>query len=299
MIARLNRSKVVFFAKTFVLTVLLNVFCSPAWSADPFRSNNQRQIGEKTEAAFNTLFKEGNYQQAKSYLVEAEQIESNEPLIYALRASLAYTEDDWGTLKNYASKTLEKAKDLTDRDPLRGNLYTAVGLFLEGAYEYHTEGPIGALAKLQQVFQELDEAAKNNPEDPELNLIQGYMDLMLAVNLPFSNPDKAIDRLVDYAAPDYLVLRGIAIAYRDLDNYDRALQSVEQSLQLAPDNPELYYLKAQILYKQGKKDNDRSLLAQSVENFDRAAQKKEQLPKLVVESLVKEQERAKKRLDSL
>jgi tetratricopeptide (TPR) repeat protein len=291
--------KVVFLAKSFILTVALSVFCSPAWSADPFRSSNSRQIGDKTEAAFNTLFKEGNYQQAKTHLVEAEQLESNEPLIYALRASLAYTENDWDTLKDYASKTLEKAKQLTSQDPLRGNLYTAVGLFLEGAYEYHTDGPVGALAKLQQVFQELDEAAKNDPEDPELNLIQGYMDLMLAVNLPFSNPDKAIDRLTDYAAPDYLVLRGIAIAYRDLDKYERGLESVDRAIQLAPDNPELYYLKAQILYKQGKKENDRSLLTQAVENFERASQKKEQLPNLVVESLVKEQERAKKRLASL
>ena len=53
---------------------------------------------------------------------------------------------------------------------------------------------------LQQVFSELDEAESINPSDPELNLIKGYMDLMLAVNLPFSNPEGAISQMSTYGS---------------------------------------------------------------------------------------------------
>jgi hypothetical protein len=42
---------------------------------------------------------------------------------------------------------------------------------------------------------------KVDPNDPELNLITGYMDLMLAVNLPFSDPAQAIERLEKYGSP--------------------------------------------------------------------------------------------------
>jgi hypothetical protein len=72
-------------------------------------------------------------------------------------------------------------------------------------------GPVGALSKLQKVFQYLDEAKKIDPKDPELNLLTGYMDLMLAVNLPFSDPAQAVEKLEKYAAPSYLAYRGIAV----------------------------------------------------------------------------------------
>lgn len=214
-----------------------------------------------------------------------------------MRASLAYTEKDWNTLKDYAVKTTTAAQQLTPRDEVRGNLYTAVGLFLEGTYTFKQEGPVGAVAKLQQVLQKLDEAEKKAPNDPELNLLKGYMDLILAVNLPFSNPDQAIARLERYASPKFLADRGIAIGYRDLDQFSQALDRVQRSLQAAPNNPELFYLKAQILAEQGKSQKNVSLLRQSLENFDKALEKKAQLPESLVRQITRERGKVQREID--
>ena len=63
--------------------------------------------------------------------------------------------------------------------------------FLDGAYVYNEKGALEAINKLQLVFKYLDRAEDVDPKDPELNLIKGYMDLLLAVNLPFSKPEQA------------------------------------------------------------------------------------------------------------
>jgi tetratricopeptide (TPR) repeat protein len=221
--------------------------------ADPFRSSNPHRIGAKTEQAFKLLFEQGNYQQAAQVL---ETAEADEPLAYAMKSALAFIDHDWDTMGQNARLTRESAEQLLASDPLRGNLYIAAGQFLEGAHTLSTQGTVRAtpaiLSKLQQIFDSLDKAEKIAPEDPELNLLKGYMDLMLAVNLPFSNPNQAIDRLQTYAAPSYLAQRGIAIGYRDLDQLEQALAAVDQAIQETPNNPELFYLKAQILRKQDK-----------------------------------------------
>ena len=228
------------------------LWASPAL-ADPFRTTNPHQIGDKTEQAFKLMFEQGNYRQASQILQTAE---ANEPLAYAMKAALAYIDRDWDSMGQNARLTHESAEQLLASDPLRGNLYIAVGQFLEGAHSLSTEGTVRAtpaiLGKLQQIFDSLDKAEKIAPQDPELNLLKGYMDLMLAVNLPFSNPNQAIERLQTYAAPAFLAQRGIAIGYRDLDQPEQALAAVDQAIQATPNNPELFYLKAQILRKQDK-----------------------------------------------
>lgn len=270
--------------------VVLGLWATPSF-ADPFRKSNPRPIGANTEAAFISIFKDGNYKAAKDYLQKAEASEPNEPLAHAMLASLAYTTQDLGTLKSYATKTLQTSKQLTSTDPLRGNLYTAVGHFLEGAYDFKKDGPVGALTKLQLVFQYLDEAKKANPNDPELNLLTGYMDLMLAVNLPFSNPAQAIEKLEKYAAPSYLAYRGIAVGYRDLKQYPKALEFVDRAIAETPNNPEVLHLKAQILRNQGKnKEAD--------EFFQKAGSKLAQLPNSIAAQIVWEQCRNKNKLDS-
>ena len=299
MITRLIAPKGTSIAFSLAFTVALSLWGSPTLAGDPFRNSNSRDIGEKTEAAFEAIFREGNYLQAKRYLIEADESETKEPLAHALRASLAYTEKDWETLKTYASKTLQTADSLKFQDPLRGNLYLAVGHFLEGTYIFKTEGPIGAIAKLPQVFEYFDEAENNADDDPELNLLKGYMDLLLAVNLPFSSPEQAIERLENYAAPDYLVDRGIAVAYRDLDRLDEALEFVERAIQNASENPELYYLKGQILRQQGRKENARFLLMEALAHFDRALEKAEQLPESVLKTLRRERRKTQKKIDEL
>jgi len=271
--------------------VVLGLWVTPTLAGDPFRTTSPHAIGNNTESAFNSIFKEGNYTEAQRYLSQAEASEPNEPLAYAMLASYAYTNQDWETLNRYASKTLQTAQQLTRTDPLRGNLYTAVGHFLEGTYSFKKDGPVGALTKLQKVFQYLDEAKKINPNDPELNLLTGYMDLILAVNLPFSDPAQAINRLEQHGSPSYLAYRGIAIGYRDLKQYPKAMEFVDRAIQLTPANPEVLYLKAQILVKQGKKQ-------EAIEFFNKALEKKAQLPRRSVAQITYEQCKAQNSIDN-
>ena len=271
-------------------------FSNSARAEDPFRDENARDIGKYTEEAFKTIFLEGNYKTVNESLKKAELEEPNEPLAHAMLASLAYTENDWESIKEYADKTLESARLLSQTDPLRGNLYLAVGHFLDGAYIYEKEGAIDAINKLQLVFKFLDRAEATDPNDPELNLIKGYMDLFLAVNLPFSKPEQAIARFEGYAAPDYLVERGLAVAYRDLEKYKEALKYADKAIETAPENPEHYYLKGQILRQIGKKENNVNLLNDAVENFELALAKSAQLPNFVLETLEKENRLTKEKI---
>lgn len=285
MTVRLTASKKHSFMFSLAAVMTLSLWGSPSWAGDPFRSSNPCDIGDKTEAAFKAMFEQGNYTEAKQYITEAVQSEEKDPLAHALRAGLAFTEGDGATLNTYATKTLEAAESLKSQDPLRGNLYLAVGYFLEGAYLLQNKDQIGAVSKLQQVFQSFDEAEKLSPNDPELNLIKGYLDLLLAVYLPFSNPDQAIQRFQSNAAPEYLVYRGIASAYRDLKQYDKALDYINKTLQVTPNNPEVLYLKGQILRKLGNQQQDLALLKQAQDYLTQSEAKKEQLPKDVQKAI--------------
>jgi tetratricopeptide (TPR) repeat protein len=280
-----NKYRQIFLVLPLTAAMLLNFSSGSAWGKDPFRSKDARDIGEHTEKAFNTIFLEGDYKAVRKELNKAEEKEGNEPLAYAMLASLAYTEKDWESIKQYADKTLESAQVLSKTDPVRGNLYLGVGHFLAGAYIYKQDGALAAINKLQQVFKYLDRAEDADPNDPELNLIKGYMDLLLAVNLPFSSPQQAIARFESHAAPNYLVERGLAVAYRDLKDYDKALKYANKALKIAPENPEHYYLKGQILRKIGKEKRSVKTLTEAIANFDRALDKSEQLPEFVLETL--------------
>lgn len=288
--------KIAYFAIALSAGTSFFIRVSPTLAADPFRTENARKIGIHTESAFKTIFLQGNYQAVTQELNLAESQEANEPLVYAMQAALAYTKEDWQSLQKYALKTLEKAQVLQTTDLVRGNLYLAVGHFLDGAYLYQKQGPLGAINKLQLVFKFLDAAEANDPTDPELNLIKGYMDLLLAVNLPFSSPEQAIDRFEKYAAPNYLVDRGLAVAYRDLEQYDRALKFVNLALNLTPENPELFYLKGQILRKIGKNKQNVAILEDAWNHFNHANSKSAQLPKFVTESLHREMRQTREKI---
>lgn len=282
-------------------TILTLLSTSPTKAADPFRTANPRPIGDKTEAAFKAIFQDGNYNAAQGYLKQAQSSEPNEPLAYAMQASLAYSLDkDLTSFDLYGNKTLETAKRLIATDPLRGNLYAAVGYFLQGASVLARNGTVKgtpeALSKLRLVYEHLDKAQSVSTNDPEINLMRGYMDLMLAVNLPFSNPEQAIARLEKFAAPQYLADRGLAIGYRDLEQYSEALAAVDRALRVTANNPELFYLKAQIQAEQSKKQNDQSILKESIQNFDKAISKKAQLPTNLVKQIERERGKAASRL---
>jgi len=286
---------------SFAVAIAL-MWVNPSVAADPFRTNNQRKIGDKTEAAFKAVFQQGNYKQAELYLQQAESSEPNEPLAYAMKASLAYVNNDLSTLDTYSKKTLQTGQNLIAVDPLRGNLYTAVGHFLEGAVILQRQGTVNgapqALSRLRQVYEYLDKAEAVSANDPELNLIKGYMDLMLAVNLPFANPGQAIERLEKNAAPQYLANRGVALAYRDLKQYPQALDYANRALKMTSDNPEMYYLKAQILQEQGKKEKSKQMIQEAIANFDKALAKKSQLPNGLVKQIESERRSATNRLNN-
>ncbi|ACK67280.1 tetratricopeptide TPR_2 [Rippkaea orientalis PCC 8801] len=285
MIGQFIKIKQISLSLSVISTIALNLWASPSFAGDPFRSTKPHKIGDKTEAAFIAIFREGNYKQAQIYLEEAVKIEANEPLAHAMRASLAYSDGDLQGLKTYADKTLESAQKLMQQDPLRGNLYTGVGHFLQGAYTFKTQGAVGAVGKLSQVFDALDKAEAQDPNDPELNLLKGYLDLILSINLPFSSPQDAIARFEKYAKPDYMVDRAIATAHRDLKQYDQALQYINQALAQTPNNPEIQYLKGQILLNIGIKNKSTQSGQEAFTYFEQAMTKKDQLPKSVQISL--------------
>lgn len=290
------------FSSAYLITAILSFFIciNPSLAGDPFRTEDQRNIGNKTEAAFKALFEDGNYKKTKTYLVEASESEKNDPLVHAIRASIAYTEQDWEEMQTYALKTVKVADKISSDDPLRGNLYLAVGNFLEGTYIFQKEGPVPAITKLQQVFTYFDKAEKIDNDDPELNLIKGYLNLFLAVKLPFSSAEEAIARLENYAAPKYLVNRGIAIAYRDLKKYDEALKYVELAIKGTPFNPEIYYLKGQILRKKGRDEENIEVLTEALKYFDIALEKQEQLPvEAVKKPLNRERRKTQEKIDEI
>lgn len=260
-------------------------------AADPFRMVNPHDIDDNTEAAFRAIFEDGDYLAAQTALEDADE---DEPMARAMWAALAYLDEDWDALEAEATATREAAEQLMETDPLRGHIYTAVGHFLEGTHAFVTQGTVRgtpvALSKLQRVFNNLDQAEQLAPDDPELNLLRGYMDLMLAVNLPFSDPNDAIARLENYAAPDYLAQRGIAIGYRDLNQGEAAMNAVDQAIAAAPNNPELLYLKAQIFVKQNR-------YPESLAFFSQAVEKAEQLPQEVAEQIAWEYCRAQNNVD--
>jgi tetratricopeptide (TPR) repeat protein len=272
-----------------------SLWSGAAWAKDPFRATNVKVIGDRTSAAFVQLFERGNYQEATKLLNQAE---ANEPLTFALKASLIFSNLDKSVktlpteFLDYAQKTQTTAQAMLATDPLRGNLYLAVGQFLEGVYIYKQSGAVKGtpqvLGKVQQAFKYLDEAQKISKDDPELNLIKGYIDLFIGLNLPFSSPNQALNRLEKFAGPRYLADRGIAMGYLEMKQAAKALPAIDRALQSVPDNPELLYLKAQILRRQ----EDRN----SVEYFNKALAKQAQLPPSLVKQITKERDRAKEKL---
>ncbi|GAP96015.1 Sll0314/Alr1548 family TPR repeat-containing protein [Leptolyngbya sp. NIES-2104] len=284
------------------IVLMVGMLASPTLARDPFRTSNPRAISDRTEAAFRAIFEKGNYTEATRIL---NQGDPNEPLSFALKGLLAYNnyqgETDQGRkqallseFRGYATQTRTVAQQLAKSDPLRGNLYQAAGIILEAGYTAATEGTVRGipqiLGSLQEAFRYLDAAEKIDPKDPELNLIKGLIDLTLSttLNLPLSSPTDAIARLQNTAQPRYVADRGLAIGYRDLKQFDRALQAVDNALRAAPDNPELSYLKAQILVRSQRH-------GESIPLFQKALTKRDQLPPVTVRQIERELRNAQQR----
>lgn len=257
-----------------------------AWASDPFRSGEAaRPIGPEVEEAFEAFFCAGQYQNSGGKLELAREASPEEPMIYALLAALAYQDQDQAAFAQLATQTREVATALEQQDPLRGNLYEGVGYGLEAANVVLENGVVLGLPKavptLNNLFASIREARQIDPDDPELNLLNGYMDLLLTYR------DRSLEQF-QKAGPDYLAYRGQALAYRDLKQYPQALAAVDQAIAASCDNPELYYLKAQILAAQEQ-------YAAAVPLFDQALQAAEQLPEGLVADIQVERDRAAER----
>ncbi|GAB4341683.1 MAG: Sll0314/Alr1548 family TPR repeat-containing protein [Cyanophyceae cyanobacterium] len=265
----------------------LTLWSTPALAGDPFRTTNPYPISDRTETAFRTLFEQGNYPEARRLATEALARDPKEPLLPAMLAAIAYLYEDRAAISTYAEQTLSAAAQLKESAPLRAELYQAVGEFMQGAATF-SEGGLeaipAALGKVGEVRQSLARARAIAPDDPELNLIAGLMDIVLAVYLPFGNVERALATL-DRGAPPYLVERGRAVAYRRLDQDAEALAAVDRAIALTPNNPELWHLKAQLLYSLGEANKDVGQLQQSVALFEQVLVYEANLPPELIDHL--------------
>jgi tetratricopeptide (TPR) repeat protein len=252
------------------------------------------KTGSNIERAKESMFRDGDYIKARQYLKAALKTEPNEPLTYAMNTLYPFSSGDFERVREYGDKTTQVAAQLMNKNPLRANLYQGVGLAILGAYEMKREngGALGALSKLQKVFQYMDKAKQADPNNNELNLIKGYMDLLLAVNVPFSDTSQAIEQLRN-AEPKYLALRGMYIGYRDLKEYDKALTAINSAIEIAPNNPELLYYKAQVLGIRGRENKNDNDLRKSIQLFESAYTKRNQLLLSTVAQILSERCQAK------
>jgi len=255
----------------------------PSFAADPFRSKNARAIGTETQKAFELMFKDGNYTAAVKQLDIALKTEANEPLVHALKASTAYAQDDYLGMQVYGKRVRANAEALRGRDNLRAYLYLAASDLIEAGYIVKSEGLSSApraLPLVQNVFDSIKKAQDIDPADPELNLIKGYIDMLIASVLPLSDLESALSSLRQYAAPDYLKWRGIALAYRDARRPELALDAVNKAIAAAPNNPDLNYLKGQILWMQGGKS-----MPEAKVQFELALKKAKQLSPTLLQEI--------------
>lgn len=276
------------FQRGGVVLLLVSGIQMPAWARDPFRTGeNARPITPETAAAFEGFFCEGDYTGSRETLEAAQASSPDEPLVTALLAALSYQQQDMEAFAGYSTQTRELAEALKASDPLRGSLYEGVGYGLEAARVVIQEGVVlglpRALPILNNLFDSIRAAQAIDATDPELNLLNGYMDLLL------TNRDKALEQF-QMAGPDYLALRGQALTYRDMDRFDEALEVVDEAIASSDcQNPELSYLKAQILVGQGEDES-------AVEWFEQALAAAEQLPEAVVQQIQRERDGAQARI---
>jgi tetratricopeptide (TPR) repeat protein len=257
-------------------------------------TGNKAKPSSNVERAKSAMFRDGDYIKAKQYLDGALTTEPNEPLTYAMSTLYPFSAGDYEKVREYGEKTSKAAEKLMKTNPLRGNLYQGVGLAILGAYELKKSngGALGALSKLQKVFEYMDKAKKIDPNNSELNLIKGYMDLLLAVNVPFSDTNQAIEQLRN-AEPRYLALRGMYIGHRDLKEYDKASVAINAALKIAPQNPELTYYKAQLLAIRGRESKNEVELKESIKLFESAYQKRDRLLLSTIAQILSERCQAK------
>lgn len=266
-----------------VLSCLALLGGGSAIAADPFRTGKEAlPIGPSLESAFNDFFRNGSYLNSSQRLKTAELENPNEPLVYTLQAALAYMSEQPVKMLALAKKTGTVAKAMETKNEARSHLYRGLAQGLEGASYYLKDGEAGLLSAFPYVSSmllEIDKARQLAPADPEVNLVVGYVQTILASQKmkPYSDAIQSFSK----AKPSYLALRGQALVYRDTKDYLQAQTMVEKALVDAPTNPELFYLKGQILALQQRP-------ADAIAFFDKALTLGKQLPESTKKQIRKE-----------
>jgi tetratricopeptide (TPR) repeat protein len=255
------------------------LWSSVVLAADPFRTGaNARPMSATLESAFEDFFRHGNYLNSGQKLTVAQAENPKEPLVYTLQAALAYLNEQPEQMKALAQTTRKVSEGMQAKDAARSHLYRGISQGLEGTSYYLKDNGVAGVAMaftfVPPMLLEIDKARQMAPDDPEVNLIVGYVNTVLK---------KYDDALTSFqkAGPSYLAYRGQALIYRDKKDYPQAQTMVEKAITAAPQNPELLYLKAQILAS-------RQQPLEAVTFFDKALSLGKQLPESTKKQIRKE-----------
>lgn len=265
----------------FPLVILL--CANSASAADPFRVGiKARPIGPSLQSAFEDFFRFGKYQSSTQKLTQAQTENPNEPLVYTLLAATAYQNRQKDVFLTTLPKIRETSQTLMSKDAARSHLYKGIAQGLEG---YFLKDSVTSLPKAltyaSSMLLEIDKAHQLSPNDPEINLFVGF------INLVLNKHDEALTNF-QKAGPPYLALRGQALVYRDTKDYGNAQVAVDKAIAAASQNPELFYLKAQILVLQNKP-------TEAVALFDKALLLGDQLPAGTRKQIIKERDAQRSR----
>jgi tetratricopeptide (TPR) repeat protein len=166
-----------------LLVSIILFYTSPALAQDPFRKGpDARPIGPALESAFEDFFRTGEFQKASQKLSKAQAENPNEPLVYTLQAALAYLNGQRDKMLEMTQKTREVSQAIESKDAARSHLYRGIAQGLEGSSYYLKDGLTGipkALTYVSSMFLEIDKAKQLAPDDPEVNLLVGYIDTLL------------------------------------------------------------------------------------------------------------------------
>ncbi len=272
------------------LTVLVSFGASPARASnDPFRTgDNAREMTPEIAIAMNTYFCDGNFDLLSEQMEAARLSAPQEPMIYVSMAALAYLDEDYDTIGLMIDETLTAVESLKETDPLRAHIYAGAGYGMRAAHRIVTDGLASglprALPDINAMFAEFRGARRIDANDPELNYMSGFIDLMM------TRRQRALEQFDSIEYPSHMAYRAQAMALRDMDNYSDALERVDLAISTGCDNPELYYLKAQILRLLDRPQA-------SIRWFERALAMSDQLPETIVEQIQYERDRTELKMN--
>ena len=222
------------------------IFCAhSALAADPFRVGiKARPMGASLQSVFEDFFRYGKYKSSSQKLAKAQAENPNEPLVFTLLAATAYQNQQKDVFLQMVPKIRDASNRIAAKDSARSHLYKGIAQGLQGYFlkDNVTDLP-KTLTYASSMLLEIDKAHSLSPNDPEINLFVGFINMVLGKH------DEALKNF-QKASPPYLALRGKALVYRDTKDYANAQVAVDKAIAVAPQNPELLYLKAQILVLQ-------------------------------------------------